>query len=91
MVRMSGRLKGEFKTGKEVRSMDEKSGEKKCVWEGCTASSTKHVSTGWKNIVVTSGSIFKPINFMDVHIDGVLCPEHFEKMRSFLKGGEIKL
>ncbi len=58
-----------------------------CAWKGClhTIFVGDTLPAGWKSIVVTRSTIVDQKSLMFADIDGILCPEHFAELRSYLK------
>jgi hypothetical protein len=61
-----------------------------CAWKGCghTILVGDILPAGWKCIIVTRSSLFDKKSLMLADVDGVLCPEHFAELRSYLKIGQ---
>jgi len=61
-----------------------------CAWEGCNniVFIGDTLPAGWKHIVVAPGSLLEKQNLLSADVDGILCPDHFAKLRSLLKLGQ---
>ena len=57
-----------------------------CTWKGCghTIFVGDNLPAGWKCLIVSRGSVFDKKNLKLADVDGVLCPEHFAELRSYL-------
>ena len=58
-----------------------------CAWEGCENNCffAKVLPAGWRNIVLSTKSLFDPTWVNSPDRDGVLCPIHFDELDGMLK------
>jgi len=60
----------------------------KCTWRECNQTITfddligKH--SGWKHILIESGSFLESDSVLEADVDRCLCPYHFEKLQNLL-------